>query len=1811
MSLLHEFDTIIDMFRVMAFSKGEKTAFTFLSDGESEDSHLTYQELDRRARAIAALLLSQLGQPGERVLLLYPPGLEYISAFMGCLYAGMVAVPSYPPRLNRPDPRLQIIAQDAQASVALTTPQILASIRQRLENSPDLASIRWLVTQDLGSEQAQEWKAPQVTGDSLAFLQYTSGSTAQPKGVMVSHGNLLHNLKQIHQFFEMNSQSRGVIWLPPYHDMGLIGGILETLYTGISTVLMPPTAFLQKPARWLRAISCYGGTISGAPNFAYEFCVQKITEEQKKDLDLSSWKVAFTGAEPIHKETLERFASTFEPYGLRRETLYACYGLAEATLIVSGGKQGRWPTIQAFARQALAQNRAVIAGEEHKDTWELVSCGKCAGGQRLLIVDPQSLKRCPEDQVGEIWLSGASVALGYWNKRLETAETFQAHLADAGEGPFMRTGDLGFVHGGELYVTGRSKDLIIIRGRNHYPQDIELTVETSHPALQPASGAAFSVDVQGEERLVIVQEVERHTRTEEVPGIVASIRQAVLEAHELQVHAVVLVRVGSVPKTSSGKIQRRACRNQFLEGNLVIVGSDTLELPAAQSAPAEPSNPQTNFIRKALTALDEPAARRVLLTIYLQEQVARVLHLSSSSIEAGRPLAALGLDSLSAVELSHEIETSLGVALSMAEWLQGPSIAQLADSILAQFGRQQVTGSTADGAQLQFEAPLSHGQQAIWFLNQLAPESAAYNVPSAVRARSELDVPALQRAFEQLVSRHAALRTTFEISPLSAGPVQRVHLEMPLDFESIDASAWDEITFKERLDKEAQRPFDLARGPLLRVRVFERARDDYAILVVMHHIITDFWSLALMVDELSRLYPAHVAGQPIKEPAARNQYLEYVDQQEKMLAGPRGEQLWAYWQEKLHGDLPVLNMPTDHPRPPVQTYNGNIHTLRLNARLTEQLKSLSQAHEATLNMTLAAAFNVLLHRYTGQQDFLTGTLATGRDHASQAGTMGYFVNPIVLRAKPAPHQTFTEFLTQTRQTTLGAFEHQDYPFDVLVNRLQPVRDTSRSPLFQVMFVFQRAYKFNDRGLTSFALDIAGRPMELAGLQLESMVLEHRVAQFDLTLTMGEADHELVASFEYNTDLYDAGSIARMAVHLETLLAGIVDHPEARLADLPLFPEMELRQLLATCQGERVEQATPATIRVLFEAQVARTPDLPAVLFGDRHLSYRELNDNADRLSAYLHDLGVGPEVIVSICMERSLEMVVGILAVLKAEGAYVPLDPTYPHERLAFILAETNSPVLLTQSYLREGLPVSPARTICLDTDWELLPAASPQRLADTRDGDPRQAACVIYTSGSTGKPKGVLLENRGLVNLVESFTRSYTPTTADRILPLTSVGSASFVGEIFPLLCVGGALVLARVEEFLDPDRLFELIAVHHISIISAVPTVIAGLNQKKGNLSSLRWLLSGGEALDMEDVDELLKSVSIVNSYGLTETSVCSMFYQVGGEPSGARGGVPIGLPIINTGAYVLDRQLNCLPVGCPGELYISGLGIARGYQGNPGLTAQLFIPNPYEPGERMYRTGDLARWLPGGVLEYLQRADNQVKIRGFRIELGEIETVLKLLPGVRDARVVVREAAPGDKRLVAYLLAGEAPLASDRIHQALAGQLPDYMVPTIFEMLDAWPLTPNGKIDVSALPVPAGLRPSLAMEYVAPQSDMERKLALIWQSVLKVDKVGTQDNFFDLGGNSLLIAQVHQRMQSELGIQISLVDLFKYSSIGLLAQKLSRPEDTGREIREQFEDEAQKRLVALNRRKQLAQQRGPLQTDLRIVPDEKAIEDKTTYG
>jgi amino acid adenylation domain-containing protein/non-ribosomal peptide synthase protein (TIGR01720 family) len=1749
--------TLVELLRRRALRQPRQLGYTFLLDGEAKELHLTYGELARRAQAIAAQL-RLAGAKGERALLLYPPGLEFIAGFFGCLYAGVVAVPAYPPdptKLNRTLPRLQAIVADAQATLALTTTSILSMAEMGFAEAPKLKALHWLATDTIGDRIAYDWQDCHVAADDLAFLQYTSGSTGNPRGVMLTHANLLHNAGLIFSAFEHRPEDSYISWLPTFHDMGFMVGILQPLYAGIPAVLMSPTSFLQRPLRWLQAISRYQATTSGGPNFAYDLCVRKVTAEESATLDLSSWSVAFNGAEPVRSETLERFASRFEPCGFRRRALYPCYGLAEATLIVAGGRKESLPVMKRVDTAALEQSRTVEDASDEARSKTLVGCGSELRDERIRIVDPESLTECREGQIGEIWVAGPSMAQGYWNRPEETEQTFRAFLSDSGEGPYLRTEDLGFIEDGELYITGRIKDLIIIRGLNHYPQDIEWTVERCHAALRPGCGAAFSVDVWGEERLVIVQEVD--TRRElDTQQIINRIREAVASEHELQLDAVVLVKPGQIHKTSSGKIQRRASRKAFLEGALDLVAEWRAEVTEENDTPLIDATPH---------GIEE-------LQSWLALQLAAKLRLDSKTIDVNQPLARYGLDSLTAIELAHTLEMKQGLVLPMVSFLQASSIAQLAAQALTQSPARSQSLPTA-AREREVEYPLSYGQRGLWFLYNLAPESTAYNLARAARVQSGLNVAALKRAFQALVDRHASLRTTFTAS--QGEPFQRVHERLEISFNQENAQGWSDALLNDRLVEEANRPFDLEHGPLLRISLFTQSEGEHLLLLAAHHIVLDFWSLAVLMHELGILYGAENSGERAMLPPLASAYSDFVRWQREMLASDEGERLWDYWRTQLAGELPALNLPAKRPRPLMQTYLGASQPFRLSAELSRRLKALSQEHGVTLYVTLLAAFQVLLSRYAGQEEIVVGTTTAGRARAEFGSLVGYFVNPVVLRSEASTQSTFADFLAQVRQIALDAFEHQDYPFPLLVERLDPARDPSRSPLFQVMFTWQKAQLLNTDGLSLFALGEAGARMNLGGLELESISLEQRVAQFDLTLMMAEADDDhVVGTFEYNTDLFDEGCISRMTQSFQSLLQGIVANPAERISRLPLLTAAEVNLLVEQWRVPLADYPPEErTIHQWFEQQVERAPEATAVVFDEQRLSYQELNDRANKLAHHLLSLGVGPESLVGIYVERSIEMVVGLVGILKAGGAYVPLDTSFPPERLAFMLDDAQVLVLVTQERFLEQLPMRKTKTVCLDRDWKEIEQERANNPAV--EVSPDNAAYVIYTSGSTGQPKGVVITHRDVVRLFTA-TRTWFDFSERDVWTLFHSYAFDFsVWELWGALAFGARLVVVPYFVSRSPEAFYELLHREQVTVLNQTPSAFRQLLEVEERASleqelSLRVIIFGGEALAGESLRGWIahhgeERPALINMYGITETSVHVTYRRIRkADAEGGRGSL-IGCPIPDLQVYVLDQYQQPVPMGVAGELCIAGEGLARGYLNRPQLTAERFLADPFghSAGARLYRSGDLGRYLADGEIEYLGRIDSQVKLRGFRIEPGEIEALLNGHPSVRESLVMMREDAVGDKRLVAYTVArGDEQLRAEELRSYLKKRLPDYMLPSAIVKMEALPLTPNGKVDARALPAPDKIALRSERAFEAPHTKIEEMLAAIWSEVLRVERVGIHDNFFELGGDSILSLQVIARAR-EAGMKLTPKQLFQYQTIAELAQMvgaLQPAEETG---------------------------------------------------
>lgn len=1035
---------------------------------------------------------------------------------------------------------------------------------------------------------------------------------------------------------------------------------------------------------------------------------------------------------------------------------------------------------------------------------------------------------------------------------------------------------------------------------------------------------------------------------------------------------------------------------------------------------------------------------------------------------------------------------------------------------------------------------LSFSQQRLWLLAQLEPDSSPYHISRALRLQGILRIEALQQALNTILARHEVLRTTY--TAVDGQPHQVIAPALPIALPLIDLShapAEEQPSkLQQLLQQEIARSFDLSTDCMLRTTLIRLAEHEHVLVLVMHHIASDGWSMGVLTQELSTLYVAYCSGQPSALPDLPIQYADFAVWQGQQLQRDRLDAHLAYWRQQLEGVPPILEFPTDRPRPPVQTLRGARRFTHLPASLIHNLKALSQQEGVTLFMTMLAAFQTLLSRYTGQQDIVVGSPIAGRTLANLEGLIGFFTNTLVLRTSLAGNPTFRELLKRVKTTTLDADEHQEVPFEKLVEDLKPQRNLSHSPLFQVMFVLQN---------TPQAI------WNLPDLAIELLDLDNGTSKFDFTLSLTETNIGMRGVWEYNTDLFDDATIERLAVHYQTLLEGIVASPDRPISQLPLLTEAEKQRILVEWnQTQTSDWNSDRCIHQLFEQQVERTPDAVAVVFGNQHLTYQELNHRANQLAHYLQTLGVEPETLVGVCMTRSPEMIVALLGILKAGGAYVPIDPSYPSDRQAYMLADSHVRVLLTQAALMSALPTSEAQVICLDSDWPLFTSQPCENLAAAVNLT--HLAYVIYTSGSTGRPKGVLVPHRGLPNLVAAQCSAFAVQPSSRILQFASSSFDASISEVFMALGTGACLYLEPQESLLPGPAFLQLLQDHAITHLTLPPSALAILPEAE--LPALQTLIVAGEACPPALVSQWSKQCRFFNAYGPTEATVCATIAEcqdTGKTP-------PIGLPIHNTFVYILDSDRQPVPIGVSGELYIGGIGVARGYLNRPDLTQEKFIPNPFpipftavsEQDNRLYKTGDVARFRPDGTIEFLGRIDNQVKWRGFRIELGEIEAALGQHPAVSQCIAIVREDDPGDPRLVAYVVSAQAqPATALELRQFLQQTLPDYMLPSAFVLLEALPITPNGKVDRRALPKPDSSSAPRTDTFVAPRTPVEQTVAHIWSQVLKLEQVGIHDNFFDLGGHSLLAARVVARIQETLQIDIPLRRLFETPTIAGLAE------------------------------------------------------------
>lgn len=1722
----HEAADIVTALSGWAKNRPDMEVLGFLGEGEIAPRFVTYADLHRRASVLAHRLL-QCAMPGDRVIVLHQPGIAYVVALLACLYAGLIAVPAYPPRPRRGLDRLRRLLADASCTLAVTA----ADIAARLAADPLLPlELQILITDGEEPDAEDGCGGHEQSPGGIAYLQYTSGSTSDPRGVIVTHANLMHNVAMIQDRFRIGPASRGLIWLPPYHDMGLVGGILTPLVCGFPCLLMSPAVALRKPLQWLQWIGRFGGTISGGPDFAYRHAAHAITEEQKAHLDLSTWEVAFCGAEPIRPSTLEAFTRAFAPCGFRADAFHPCYGLAEATLMVTGTPRKRSPRVETLDPERLAEGQAV----QTPNGKGLVSCGAVSGETIVKIIASDG-RALPERQVGEIWVSGPAVASGYWMNAVATASTFGARPEGAADcGPFLRTGDLGFLDGGELYVTGRIKDLLIVRGRKIHPQDVEEAVAESLPDLRHAVTAAFAIDREGGPAVALAVELGREAsrRTAaEFAAIAAAIRHAVGTRLDVAIGPVAFLDPGMIPRTSSGKLQRYRCAELFDAGGL-----------DARFVHDERGGDLASTLRGAA---DVPAGQAAIGRDRCGAMVDRLL------AEAGLPAGAgqLALDSLQVVHLGALIDRDFGVHLTAGELFAIESRGEVVDMLVDR--AQAAGGFGADVSRLpepEAAGPLSAGQRAMWFIDSLTDDTAAYNTPFAARIKGRIDIDALRSAVDSLPRRHSALRVKYCVR--DGEPTQVDSPAAPVPWHSIDAAGWSDDRLDEALAAAARVPFRLADDPPLRAHLFRRSDTDHVLLLNTHHIRVDFWSFQIMLrDILAAVADDH--GQAVTDSVGH--YSHFVRWQREYLASREAADDRQYWRTLLDGS-PVLSLPLDRPHPPEPRLDGDLMPVRVDAGLAARLEAFERDHGLTAGMVLLGAYGLLLATLSGQEDLVVGMPFSGRTRTEFADTVGYFVNPLPMRLSIRPDDTVASYLRRVRDRTLEALEHQNYPSALMARDLDATRDAAGNTLFQTMLVLNRPARLENDAL------IESRPEGLrhlgtSGVEWTEYALPQRHTKFDLVLAARDACGRLEIGLQYNTAVFDRETVARHAASLALILRQMVVDGDAPLVAIDPLPPDQWRRVTDWGSGPRRDYDLADPIHRRIERQVAAIPESVAVICDDRRLSYGELNSWANAVASRLRELGAGPGRFVGVLVDRSLELPVANLAVMKSGAAFVPLDVDWPLDRLQRIVRRCNCiTVVATEATGELAARIGPEVTTVEDG-----------RTGEAADAvvavDPEDPVYAFSTSGSTGEPKVAVIPHRGIANRFAWMDEFFGPAAARSVLQTTRQVYDSAVWQLFWPLVNGGTTVVPSADAVFVAEQLTAMIAAHRVTMTDFVPSVFNALvpqlgtdAKTAGDLASLRVVILGGEEITPETTRQFMScfpGVRVVNLYGPTEASIGCIACDV--EPGGS-GRIPIGRPIANVKVSIVDRAGRPVPVGTVGEIWIGGAAVGLGYASDPEATARAFTRDA-STGGLLYKTGDLARWLPDGTIDFRGRLDDQVKIRGHRIELAEIEGVLRQHPDVKAAFVTLAQGAAESRSLVAYVAAAPGGPGMESLSSWMRERLPSWMVPAQVVVLDELPLTSSGKVDRRALPPPT----TTQRPHRPPESKLERQLAALWCRVLRTEVAGLDDDFFESGGDSLLAAQLMSLVQKECEVSLPLRQLFIEPTLGRLASLVSSAQRT----------------------------------------------------
>ena len=1686
--------TLIDFLTIASVQ--ERKGITFIP-GNNDDVSLSYKDLYRKSLSVLKNLQDRNVRVGNELVFQIEDNETFVIVFWACLLGRIIPVP---------------LSVDGQAETKLKVMKVWAALNSpvlisdktnsdRLERfitseSGELGSnifdSRAILVEDIMLDRG-EGVVIEARPDDMAYIQFSSGSTGEPKGVVLTHHNLVANARDIASRSNISATDSALSWMPLTHDMGLICFHLTALISGIQQYLMPTSLFVRRPVLWIDKASAYGATLLYSPNFGYQYFLSALNSlSDQCSWDLSSVRLVYNGAEPISKMIIDRFMDSLRPYGLMANTMFPGYGLAEASVAVSLPMPGSPVKSFNLHRDFLNVGDRVkyLADPSGGDSVCFLGVGYPMDHCSVKIVGNDG-NHLPEATVGHIIISGDNVTSGYYNNRGATRGLF------AGKG-WIKTGDLGFISEGQLVITGRLKNLIIINGQNYYPHDIERIIQEVE-GLETGRVAACGIrsrDGAYEDLVIFI--LFKAVTADFVP-FVRKVKQKVVSKLGIVVNAVIPVR--RIPKTTSGKIRYFKLVEQFGAGEF----SNALR--------------EINRLSAAYSESGQNSATRDRIRYILHEFIGYDPQLSESFIRAG-------LNSIQAMQTASKLSEAFQVPISTKDVFSHPTVETLSDYIES-LGRNESTYDSNHIIPVQVKDyyKLSEIQRRFWLLEQYHPLSGAANIALAYSIHGSLDLNRAEKAFLDLVNRHETLRTVF--LTVADEPVQRIldveGLSLHISYTDLRESEQCDRRIQELMNTEAAKPFDLTVWPLFRIHFYQKSDNEFVFVIVINHIICDGWSIGVIFREIQEFYNSGTSNdRPDFSPLAIH-YKDYVQWLDEALTAPNLLSHKQYWQADLENVVP-LDLPFASIRPPVPTVDGRSINFIIPQQIARGLKRLSSENGLTLFMTLVTVFDILLYKYTGSSDITIGTDMTSRNHSSLENQIGCYLNMLAIRIVIDARETFLTLLQKAKHKILRAYEHQLYPFDWLVRELDGGRDKSRSPIFDVLLLVQN---FDSYDSTIFGNETTA----------ERVDIDINTCLLDLQVEFIEYRGDLRLSIRYNTDLFSETAIRGMERHFEHLVLGILDAPDKKISAYNILPDNEKFELLKIFNNTNTEYGNGVTVTDLFENEIEKISESPAVGFNGRNVSYRQLDCEANRIAHYLRNHAkIRPGDRIGLMMQRSDQTIISLLAVLKAGAAFIPIDPDFPLERIQYIVKDCTPKLIYTdRGSLTEVMAHSLGNVLLHEEVVRRsseFPHSPPKKVHT-----PGDLAYIMYTSGSTGVPKGVMVTHESLYDYVCTFSSFFALSERDVVLQQSSLWFDTAMEEIFPILCERGRLVVLK-DGGRNIDELIATGEIEGVTVLSTTPLVIKEINRNSENLKSLRILISGGDLLPSSYISNLFsRRLRIYNTYGPTEATVCATYHEVHALSDASI----IGKPIANKKIHILNSDLQLVPVGCSGEICIEGRGLARGYVNDYDSTHARFIASPFNSESRLFRTGDCGRWLDDGSIEFLGRKDTQHKFRGYRVELKEIESVIRCLEMVDDVIVDIKNRNE-EEYLVAYFIARDNVIPDWR---KLHTVLPGYMIPASYVPLKQFPTTATGKIDRRALPFDPQLVNISSDENIV-FTETEEILLGYWREVLENHDMGIYDNFFELGGNSIKATKIIARVRRQYETDISLRDFFARPSV-----------------------------------------------------------------